>query len=253
MSPSPSTAVIIINYKRPQNIGRIVSAAAEALPASPIHVIDHGEGPCSLIGREDIPWDRCWLRTQPNAGPGVRVQIAAHGPFDHYLCIDDDTFLDADQIKRLMLRLEIEPERAHGVTGQMLRRGPEGAYSLEDCISYPTFVTVLNRVYAFTRARAAAALKLAELVGYDRWEAVTRTDDILLSSAGALPCRVHDLGRFGVCSTSAADGIAIHRGEGFHDERITLMQHLIDINMIYIEDIGGDAVSSMPVEGRAKS
>jgi hypothetical protein len=231
-----STAAIVLSYKRPQNIGRQVQTLSEALPGSPIFVIDHGKGEDRLSGRGDIPWDRCWLRTQDNAGTGVRFQLSADWPFEYYLCVDDDTFLSIRQIRALMLKLALEPDRAHGVTGQLLSRNGSGGIQLTDCVNHNSPISVLNRVYAYSRERARHASKLAEVVGYRSWGDVFRTDDILLSCAGPRPSFVHDLGPFEECATTSTDGIALHRGEAFHEERISLMKTLIELDMIYVAD-----------------
>ena len=46
---SPSLAVILLNYKRPQNLGAITSAARQALPDAAIYVLDQAE-------REEMRW-----------------------------------------------------------------------------------------------------------------------------------------------------------------------------------------------------
>jgi hypothetical protein len=231
-----TTAAIVLSYKRPQNIGRLVETLSEALPGSAIFVIDHGQGEDRLTGRDDIAWDRCWLRTQDNAGTGFRFELAADWPFENYLCVDDDTFLTVRQIRALMLKLTQEPDRAHGVTGQLLSKNGSGEFRLADCVNHNTPISVLNRVYAYTRTTAMHASKLAEVVGYRSWRDVFQTDDILLSCAGPLPPRVHDLGPFEECSTTSAEGIALHRGEEFNEERISLMKTLIQLDMIYVAE-----------------
>lgn len=231
-----TTAVIIMNYKRPQNIGGLVTVAAQALPGATIFVLDQGEGPNSLKERDDVPLNLCWVRSQANVGPGVRFRLAAEWPFDHYLCIDDDTFLTALQIRALMFKLQVEPERAHGVTGQLLTRYPNGDCFLKDCIDHDTCISVLNRVYAFTRERAQATLRLAEVVGYARWEDVKRTEDVLLTCAGRLPSRVHNLGPYGECSTNSTEGIATYLTPGFREERLALVRQLMAMNAIYVAE-----------------
>jgi hypothetical protein len=110
-----SMAVIVLNYKRPQNIGRIADAAREALPDAPIFIIDQGE-PDALRARGDIPWSEVWLqRAEVNRGAGARVPLASRLPFDFYIAIDDDVFLTPGQIGRLAELMRAEPDRAHGI------------------------------------------------------------------------------------------------------------------------------------------
>src|SRR5262245_40320532 len=92
LSMAPTIAVILLNYRRPQNIGRIVRLVREALPTAPIYIVDNGEDP-AFRNRDDVPWDQVWLRTPPtNLGAGVRLELASQLPYDHFLAIDDDLF-----------------------------------------------------------------------------------------------------------------------------------------------------------------
>ena len=225
-------AVIILNWKRPENIGRIVRTASEALPAASIFVIDQGEGPYRLADRHDVPFDRCWMRTQANAGPGVRFRLAADWPYDHYLCIDDDMFLTVGQIRRLMAKLREDPEAAHGVIGQQLIRYGPGHRHLHVRVMEDAQVSMLNCVYAFTRARARKTVSLAASVGYERWEDVMRTEDILLSATG--PARVHGFGPLEQCGTSSAEDIAVSQQSGFKEERRLLLVRLMRSGHIYV-------------------
>src|SRR5665647_2075178 len=109
----PSLAVIVLNYKRPQNIGRIVRGAREGLPHAQIFVSDNASQD-GLHARDDIPWSEVWLhRAVANNGSGARIALAAGLPFDHYIAVDDDIFLTPDQYAALADRLRREPDRAH--------------------------------------------------------------------------------------------------------------------------------------------
>jgi hypothetical protein len=228
----PAIAVIILNWKRPQNIGRIVETASEALPHAQIFVVDQAEDPDSLIERTDVPRERCWIRTQPNAGPGVRIKLAAQMPFDHILCLDDDIFLTVDQIRILMARLAADPDSVHGLIGQLFRRYRTGLQRIR--LRADSEASFLNCVYAFTRTRAIATMRLARSTGYARWEDVARTEDILLSAAGPGPARVHYLGPLDRCETSSAQGVALVSSAGFREERHTLIVELAKRGVLYL-------------------
>jgi hypothetical protein len=232
--PGGATAVIILNWKRPQNIGRIVRTASEALPDARILVIDQAEGTDRLAGRSDVPRALCTIREQANEGAGVRVRLAAEWGFDHYLCIDDDIFLSAGQMQALVERLRAEPDVVHGVAGQIVE--PRGeSFRLVDKVVGEGPVSIVNNVYAFSRARAQAALRLAGEMGYARWSDARRTDDVLLSCGGPGGAQIHALGRWRVCATRAAEGIAVHRSAGFFEERIDLVRRLIGRGAIYVK------------------
>jgi hypothetical protein len=230
-----TTAVILLNWKRPQNIGRLVRTAHEALPEAAIFVVDQAEGPDRLAARDDVPLELCWLRSQANAGCGARIKLAAELPFDHFLCTDDDLFLSAEQIRALIGKLRDEPERAHGIIGQrLIRTGPD-KYRVS-FVQGDQEVSILNQIYAFTGARARATLELGRSAGYRDWSEVMCTDDILLSCAGPGAPRSHDLGPWEQCPTASAQEVATYQAAGFHDERTELLKRLIAGGRVFLAE-----------------
>ncbi len=224
---APSLAVIILNYRRPQNIGRIVAAAREALPEAAIFILDQAEAD-DLKARDDVAWDEVWLqRALVNKGAGARVPLAASLPFEHFLAIDDDTFLTPRQIAALVDRLRADPDRAHGVFGQRLEPF-EGSVGLRNELSrIDAALSILNQVYAFSRSHAAAAIELSARVGFASWDAVGPTDDIFLSCALAKPPLCHDLGAIEVCPSWNQRGVAVWRTDGFLNVRLEVCHRLV--------------------------
>ena len=71
---TPSVAVILLNYKRPQNLGLIAGAARAALPEAPILILDQADAD-ELRHRADIPWSEVWFqRAAKNRGAGARAR-----------------------------------------------------------------------------------------------------------------------------------------------------------------------------------
>jgi hypothetical protein len=236
MSIHPSWAVIILNWRRPQNIARIVQAASTGLPQATIFVLDQAEPHNKLVERQDMSWDLFWYLRRRNVGPGIRFSLAADLPFDNYLAFDDDTFLSADQTAGLASKLAEDRSRPHGISGMTVSAAPGNVRHLGLPISRKdTVVTTLNKTYAFTREQAIETLRLAEEVGYARWLDVTRTEDILLSCAGTNPPMVHDLGEIGYCPTSREEGIAISQTPGFWKERSDLLRRLEQRGTLYVD------------------
>src|SRR5579864_958746 len=153
---SASLAVILMNYKRPQNVGRIVAAARAGVPDAPILLLDQAPGG-DLLRRDDIAWSEVWYRRAAvNKGAGARVPLAAALPFDDWIAIDDDIFLTAQQIAELAAFLRAEPDRVHGVVGQRVEFA-NGQLALRDPFErVDAPLSVLNQVYAFSRAQAQA-------------------------------------------------------------------------------------------------
>jgi hypothetical protein len=230
----PSLAVIVLNYKRPQNIGRIVRDAREALPQASIFILDNAADD-GLHTRGDIPWGEVWLhRAAANHGSGARIAIAAEMPFDHFIAIDDDTFLAPRQIAHLADRLRREPGRAHGVWGQRVEM--EGAvFSYRHALRrVDAAVSIVNMVYAFSRLQARAALALAARVGLSDWRQIGSVDDILLSCGSPEPPLCHDLGPIEQCPTSNDPGTAQWRAENFGRRREALIGRLLQIRSIAV-------------------
>jgi hypothetical protein len=227
-----SIAVILLNYRRPQNIGRIVRLAREALPAAPIYIIDNGED-ASFRDRDDIPWDEVWLQTpEANLGAGARLALASQLPYDHYLAIDDDLFLTVRQIRALVEALQREPGRAHGLAAQRLevRDGEVKFTAMMGQVSGQ--MSVLNMVYAFSREQAVGAMRLAEALGVRDPQTLTLIDDILLSCGLATPAMCHDFGGVERCPTCDADGVALWKRPGFGPERRAAVGKLVAMNAI---------------------
>jgi hypothetical protein len=231
---SPSLAVIILNYRRPQNIATLAAAARQALPAAPIFVLDQAEHD-GLRERDDIAWHEVWFqRALKNKGAGVRVALASRLPFDHWIAIDDDTLLTADQIGALSERLRAEPDRAHGVWGQRLE-WVDGQMQFRNAMhNLDAAMSTLNQVYAFSKDQAAAAIALSARLGFASWDDIGPVDDFILSCASPKPPLCHDLGPIALCPTCDQAGVALFKTEGFLERRIDIAQRLMAAQAIAV-------------------
>jgi hypothetical protein len=231
---SPSLAVIILNYRRPQNIGAIVDTARAALPDAPIFVLDQADQP-GLRERTDVAWDEVWFqRAQMNRGPGVRIALAAQLPFDHWLAIDDDTFLTAGQIRSLVERFRAEPDRAHGISGQRIELNGTVVDFRNAMREMDAAMSTLNLVYAFSRSQAQAAMALSDRLGFAAWDDIGPIDDFLLSCASPKPPLCHNLGAVAICETSNEPGIALWQSGGFYRQRVEIARKLMTAQAIAV-------------------
>src|ERR1019366_4461237 len=232
-SMSMSLAVIIQNYRRPQNIGRIVRAAREALPDADIFLLDQADE--DLRGRDDIPWGEVWFqRAEVNRGAGARAPIAARMGFDHYIAIDDDPFLPPAQIRALAEILSAEPDRVHGIWGQRLEFDQGRLSMRSDITRLNAALSIVNLAYAFSRTQAVAAIELSARLGFDAWPDLDPIDDLLLSCASAKPPLCHDLGPTEHCPTSVEPGIATWKLADFSKRRLEIARKLLAIQSIAV-------------------
>jgi hypothetical protein len=228
---SMSLAVFIQNYRRPQNIGRIVRDAREALPDTDIFLLDQADE--DLRVRDDIAWSEVWFqRAETNRGAGARVPITARLPFDLYIAIDDDTFLTPPQIRRLAELVRAEPDRVHGIWGQRLELD-EGRLSIRsDITRVDAPLSIMNLVYAYSREQAAAAIALSARLGFPAWPDLDPIDDLLLSCASVKPPLCHNLGQTEHCPTSGVPGIATWKLADFSERRREIAGKLLAIGSI---------------------
>ena len=164
---------------------------------------------------------RVELLQQPrHARSGLRFLIAARTDADHFVSVDDDLFVTAEQIDRLLAHLADEPGVPHGGPwGQRLVRMPNGRIAWRGPLYPDQRVDVLNRMYAFTREHARRFVALAARLGEPDPATMGPIDDVVLSHCGATRPLAHDLGPWEDCPSSHDADIAIWRQPGFVEAR----------------------------------
>ena len=217
-------AVIIMNYRRPQNIGKICRTVAAALPEAIVFLLDQADDDSCTV-RHMLP-PGVWYRRATNAGCIARLRIAAALPFQRYLAVDDDLFLTQTQLRQLATRQQFAPDRVHGIWGQKVMVDGKRLRVHNSINKQDAEVSILNQAYAFSRTQAADALELIEATAFDA-EEIKLCDDILLSSAGKRAPVCHDLGSLAVCQTSNEAGVALGTERRFHETRARLMVSLL--------------------------
>jgi hypothetical protein len=209
-----------------------VRGARAGLPQAQILIYDNAAED-GLHARGDVPWSEAWLhRAAANNGSGARISLAASLPFDHYIAVDDDVFLTPEQYAELADRLRREPDRAHGICGQRLEFS-DGAFAYRHrLVAIDAGVSILNMVYAFSRAQAVAAMDLAARVGFGDWRRIGSVDDIVLSCASAEPSFCHDVGELSLCPSGNDPAIAQWRTADFSARRDEVVRRLLAIQSI---------------------
>lgn len=217
-----SADAVILNYKRPGNIGRIVDACLACPAIDRVHVIDQAAAEQQLCppGADRIVYSR-----QPNIGAARRVSYSARLDCRLVIGIDDDIFPTAEQIGALIARSGRFPARVHGVEGQEIVAA-DGMLRLSWGIKQvDRLVDVINRIYVFSPRQAQRAIALGNLLGL-RWNALGPLDDILLSVAPVERPLCHDIGAIADCESSRDPATAVSKQRGFHRARLELVRRL---------------------------
>jgi hypothetical protein len=233
-----SLALILLNFRRPQNIGPIVRSVIDALPDVNVFILDQADNN-DLRLRNDVPWGQVWYRKAAfNGRAGARIRLASQLPFRYFLALDDDIFPDASHLKGLFEALRCEPTRAHGLWGRIILRADDKHYDLSDGRSYDGPVSVVHMAYAFDKAHVERTMALAAEMGFPSWEHVRFGDDLLLSCAGLQPPLCHHFGPLQVCSTSLTKGIAVQAEANFDDVRLLMYKWLLSRQRIMTQPAG---------------
>ena len=225
--------VILLNYKRPQNLPRIVSACLRSDHLPVVYVLDNASDDSLGVALEELrerwPAARELLHYRPlraNRGSGERYSFAATLDYDAFLCIDDDIFLTPAQIDALFDAYAADTRCIHGIWGERMTIRNREIFMLNAVHGRETRVLIVNRVYAFGRQQAQRACELLAELGYGDWLELGPGSDIVLSYSGEHSPMVHDVGPIVSCETSDAAGIAVWRRDDFKDRHRTLLSRL---------------------------
>ncbi|MEX0808539.1 MAG: glycosyltransferase [Dongiaceae bacterium] len=224
-----TVAIILTNYKRAQNLPRIVRDCLAAQHRPDVIVIDNAEHDRL---RESLDFSSGRVDYRPNfgnLGAGHRFSVGAELGYDVVLAIDDDLFLTPRQIDRLAGAYSEDPGRIHGVWGEniILRDGRPFFLNSRRRINDDT--DIINRAYAFGPALAAETKALVPKLGFKDWLDAAPSDDVLLSFSSERRPRIHNFGKLNACETSGAVGIAQWRQEDFRPRRWEAIKKLFKI------------------------
>jgi hypothetical protein len=217
-----SVCAIVLSYKRPQNMDRVILPLCESAAIDKVIVsnnnpeIDLRDALKRVMSEPKVEL----IQQAHRSICAKRFEIALHQPFDAYLCPDDDLFLTSTQIDALIDALAREPTRVHGVFGE-IHSFRDGRLQLGGGIcGIECEVDILNRCYAFTRAHLLQMAMLASELGYGDVGNALFVDDMLISHCGDGAPICHDFGPLDSCPTSDMPGIATYKEAGFDEARV---------------------------------
>ena len=221
-----SVTFIVLSYARPGNIQRIIDAI---LGSDVCHrvIVCNNQPRTDLRDYLACDDDRLDLHPQTEEwGPIRRYHLAREAPGDYFISIDDDVFLTSEQINRLAGFLVADPLRPHGVWGEMFSTEGSRMTVHSGVHGKNCEVSVLNCVYAFTKAHVGRIFGYLQALGVENLREIGPGDDILVSRAASLSPLCHDLGEIEFCSSASQEGVARFRSGNFTARRMRLWRRL---------------------------
>lgn len=223
-------SVVLLSYKRPRNIDKILSSLVLCDFIGEIILSNNNP----LFRIEDfITVNDPRLRTinQPERRyASVRMEVSLTAESDYILAIDDDIFLQPEQIRSLFEELVSNPSVPHGVRGEIFSETiPIKVARIKH---KNQSVDALVWLFAYTRSHALKYFRLLDAIQIDNQD-LDSSEDVPLSFAGESYARVHDIGPIHRCPTENTKGIATCQIPGFMEQRISLvlkMRHLQNFN-----------------------
>lgn len=216
---SEKVPFILTNFKRPQNLPRLVEICLESKYCGNIIVIDNAPDD-ALRESLDLSSGRVDYRPNfANLGAGHRFTVASQLDTPQVVAIDDDLFPTVEQIDTLIERARADPGRLHGIWGERLTQRDGHPHFANAVYGQDRDIDIVNRVYVFDPTQAGTADRLRKRVGFTDWLKAIPSDDVLLSFASDRKPRMHNLGPIEDCPTSGAVGIAQWRHDNFIQRR----------------------------------
>ena len=213
-------SVILLSYKRPRNLNLLLSAVVLCEFVQEILISNNNPEICieDYIRVQDR---RIRIINQPTRRfASIRMELALEATSPYLLAIDDDVFLEPEQIRTLFECLVDDPAVVHGYIGEVFSEHPPLAKEiLRNC---ECRVEALMWLFAFTREHARVFFQVLNDLGIENRQ-LSSSEDVPLSFSGLGFAKIHRLGRVLSCPTENQPGIATWKNPGFMEQRMDLL------------------------------
>lgn len=214
--------VIVLNHKRPQNVGQIARYALRSGFVGRMIVSNNSQA-YRMADYVTVHDPRLLLIDQPEpSGVGISLEIAQEHRSRYYLRVDDDIFLHPAQLQWIYWQLRTQADRPHGIFGAAFDPAKDPAqewpFVYRRHVSAP--IEILNGLFAFTREHLVEYFRLCSLLGISNQRTLMNGEDIVLSFSGSQRPMVHNIGPVWECASEAKPGVALHQSRPrFYEER----------------------------------
>jgi len=218
-------SAIVLSYKRPRNIDKILSSLALCEFVDEI-IVSNNNPELRMEDYLSVADPRIRVINQPERRfASVRLELSLAAGSEYILAIDDDIFLQPEQVRQLFEILLDNPAVVHGVGGQVY--SPDLA-DMKQIHSRERPVEALIWLFAYTRKHAREYFEILRAIGVDN-RRLDSSEDVPLSFAGENYARIHDLGPISRCPTDNRKGIATWRNPGFGENRTALVRQMREL------------------------
>ena len=229
-------SVILLSYKRPENIDKILSCLALCDFVEEI-ILSNNNPDVRLERYLHVKDPRLRVINQPERRyASVRFELSLEARSPYLIAIDDDIFPEPEQLRALFDALRTDPRLIHGFGGQIYPDTPPGQYRM--LLNRNAAVEALVWIFAYTRAHVDNYFRLLEQMGQANRE-LRWNEDVPLSFAGSGHARTHYVGKIRRCPSSDQPGVASYREHGFEEHRAALVATMRELTGLSLADLPG--------------
>jgi len=218
-------AVILLSYRRPKNIDKILSSLVLCEFIDEI-ILSNNNPEFPIEKYLHIQDPRLRIINQPERRyPSYRLELSLEAKSEFLLAIDDDVFPEPEQILGLFEILLETPSLPHGVGGQVFS---EDLTKAEEIAGRDTPVESLMWLFAYTREHVMKYFEMLNTLRIDNRQ-LDSSEDVPLSFTGESFALIHDLGPVFRCPTSTKAGVATLQTPGFFQQRTRLVRQMREL------------------------
>ena len=219
---SEKLTVIVLNHKRPENVGQIAQYVLRAGFVGKLIISNNSqEYPIQKYIKVKDPRLVLLNQAEPS-GVGISFELAREHHSRYYLRVDDDIFLHPAQLQWIYWNLRQSADRPHGIFGAAFSsdKNPEQEWPFVHRRNAFATVEILNGLFAFTREHLEEYFRLCALVGIMDQKSLMNGEDIVLSFSGNKKPLIHNIGPIWECASEASPGVALHQSRPrFYEDR----------------------------------
>ena len=218
-------SVILLSFKRPRNLNKILSCLTLCDFVDEI-ILSNNNPEFQIEEYLHIDDSRIRIINQPERRyASIRCELSLEAKSEFILAIDDDIFLQPEQVLRLFECLIDAPDTPHGLGGQIFS---DDLSSSRLVSNREMPIEALVWLFAYTKQHVNKYFEILDALNINNRQ-IESSEDVPLSFSGEDYAKVHDFGCLARCHTSGKEGVATWRNSGFTEHRKTLIKQMREL------------------------